>query len=181
MAMPASEITLSGERLGEPIPVLVLDLAAQPAELLGPAPAEVRRLTRPADLEDIIQVEETVWGADMGWMRARMGGHLAVPGYLDLYAAYVEGQPVAAAWTYFNPGSQFAGLFGGSTLEAFRGRGLYQGLLRARAQAAIQRGYRFLLVEPTAMSRPILTRRGFRLLAEPHVWAWLGPARAKPS
>ncbi len=160
---------------GDPIPVLVLDLAAQPADLLGPAPAEVRRLARPAELEDVIRMEESVWATDMGWMRERMGAHLAVPGYLDLYAAYVDGQPVAAAWTYFNPGSQFAGLFGGSTLEAFRGRGLYRGLLRARAQAAIARGYRFLLIGPSEMSRPIVERHGFRLLAERHDCAWVGP------
>jgi hypothetical protein len=161
---------------GDPIPVLVLDLAAARAELLDPAPAEVRRLTRPEELEDVIRVEETVWGTSMAWMRERMGGHLAVPGYLDLYAAYMDGQSVSTAWTYFNPGSQFAGLFGGSTLEEFRGRGLYQGLLRARAQAAMARGYRFLLIEPTEMSRPIVARLGFRLLAEPPDCAWVGPA-----
>jgi hypothetical protein len=161
---------------GDPVPVLVLDLAAPPAELAEPAPTEVRRLTRPEELEDIIRVEEAVWGTDMGWMRERMGGHLAVPGYLDLYAAYADGQAVAAAWTYFNPGSQFAGLFGGSTLEGYRGRGLYRGLLRARAQAALARGYRFLLVETSEMSRPIVERHGFRLLAEPHDCAWVGPA-----
>src|SRR5205085_8271441 len=111
----------------------------------------------------------------MGWMRERMGAHLAVPGYLDLYAAYVDGQPVATAWTYFNPGSRFAGLFGGSTLEGYRGRGLYRALLQARAQAAIARGYRFLLVETREMSRPIVMRHGFRLLAEPHDCGWVYP------
>ena len=172
----AARLSDSGFDPGDPVPVMALDLAAAPEALLGAAPAEVRRLTRPDELEDVIAVEEAVWAASMGWMRARMGAHLAAPGYLDLYAAYVGGRPVAAAWTYFNPGSEFACLFGGSTLEAFRGRGLYRGLLRARAQAARARGRRFLVVETSEMSQPIVARHGFELLAEAHDCEWVGTA-----
>ncbi len=153
-------------------PLLVLDLENAPAALLEPVTADVRRLTRPEDLEDIIQVETQVWGGDFGWMRSRMGGHLNVPGYLSAYAAYLDEAPVSVGWTYFNPYSQFAGLYGGSTLPAQRGRGLYTALLAVRAQEALRRGLRFMLIEPTDMSRPIVERLGFVELARSNACEW---------
>jgi hypothetical protein len=146
-------------------PLLVLDVDAAPEALLAPVTADVRPLTRREELEDVIRVEEQVWGGNFNWMRQRMGDHLELPGYLSVYAAYVDGAPASVGWTYFNPLSQFAGLFGGSTLEAQRGRGLYTALLAVRVQEARRRGVRFLLIEPTDMSRPIVSRYGFKLLA----------------
>ena len=153
-------------------PVMVLDLEAAPAALLRPVMADVRRLTRPEDLEIVIQVEEQVWGGNFGWMRGRMGPHLALPGYLSLYAAYVDGEPASVGWTYFNPLSQFGGLFGGSTLAGQRGRGLYTALLAVRVQEALRRELRFLLIEPSAMSLPIVTKHGFVELARKNACAW---------
>ncbi len=155
-------------------PLLVLDLEKAPPALLEPVSADVRQLTRPEDLEEVIRVEEAVWGGNFGWMRQRMGGHLAVPGYLSLYAAYMDGAAASVGWTYFNPYSQFGGLYGGSTLEGQRGRGLYTALLAVRAQEALRRGLRFLLIEPTEMSRPIVERYGFELLARSNACEWTG-------
>ena len=145
-------------------PVLALDLRAAPESLLGPPAADVRRVTDPGQLGAIAAIEAQVWGGDFGWLARRMADHLQVPGYLSAYLAYTGGQPTCAGWTYFNIGSQFAGLFGGSTLPAQRGRGLYTALLQVRVQEAIARGYRYLLIEPTEMSRPIVARHGFELL-----------------
>ncbi len=156
-------------------PVMVLDLEAAPAALLAPVTADVRRLTRPEDLETVIAVEEQVWGGNFGWMRGRMGAHLAVPGYLSVYAAYADGQPACVGWTYYNPYSQFGGLFGGSTLAAWRGQGLYTAVLAVRVQEALRRGLRFLLIEPSAMSLPIVRKHGFVELARKNACEWQAP------
>jgi hypothetical protein len=153
-------------------PVMVLELETAPRALLAPVTAEVRRLTRLEELEDVIRVEEQVWGGDFGWMRQRMGAHLAVPGYLSVYAAYVDGAPACVGWTYFNPYSQFGGLYGGSTLPGLRQRGLYTAVLAARVQEALRRGLRFLLIEPSEMSLPIVSRHGFKLLARKNACEW---------
>jgi hypothetical protein len=155
-------------------PLLVLDLDTAPEALLQPVTADVRRLTQRAELEDVIRVEQQVWGGDFGWMRQRMGGHLDVPGYLSVYAAYVDGAPASVGWTYFNPYSQFAGLYGGSTLEAQRGKGLYTALLAVRVQEAVRRGLRYLLIEPTEMSLPIVRKYGFEELARVNACEWKG-------
>jgi len=63
---------------------------------------------------------------------------------------------------------------GGSTIPAYRKRGLYTAVLAARVQEAIQRGYRFLTIEAGAMSRPIVAAHGFQLLTTTWSYGWKG-------
>jgi hypothetical protein len=146
--------------------VMVLDLQDAPAELLEPrqAGADVRHLTDLAQLEDVIAIESQVWGSSFDWMRQRFAGHLAIPGYLSIYIAYVDNVPVCAGWTFYQPNGRFAGLYGGSTVEKYRKQGLYTAVLAIRVQEAIERGYRFLTIDASPMSEPIVAKHGFRLL-----------------
>ena len=148
----------------EPEPVMLLDLAAAAELLRAPVPANVRRITEPAGLDDVVAVESQVWGGDFAWLRQRLTPHMDIPGYLSVFVAYADDQPVSAAWVYYQQGGQFASLFGGSTLAAYRGRGLYTALLAARAQEAVAHGYRYLIIEPSDMSQPIVTKLGFTIL-----------------
>jgi hypothetical protein len=165
-------LTARGCKLYEQEDVLVLDLQAVPASLLEPprlqGQAEIRAILRPEQLEDVIQVEEQVWGGNFAWIHARLGGHMAIPGFLNIYVAAVNGQPACAGWVYFRPNSLFADLWGGSTVAEQRGRGLYTALLAVRVQEAIKRGYRFLTIDAGPMSGPIVRRHGFQLLT--HAW-----------
>jgi GNAT superfamily N-acetyltransferase len=134
-----------------------------------PSGVTVRRLESASQLEDVRRIEEAVWKEDFAWVTESLATNLVVPGYLSVYAAYVDGQPACAGWIYFHPNSQFAGLWGGSTVPEHRGRGLYSAVLAARVQEAAARGYRFLTIDASPMSRPIVERYGFRLLTM--VWA----------
>ena len=58
-------------------------------------------------------------------------------------------------------GTEFASLWGGSTLEAYRGRGIYRALVARRAALARDAGSAYLQVDASDMSRPILERLGF--------------------
>lgn len=143
--------------------IMVLDVASAPASLLAEPAVDVRRLTDPAQLADVVTVLEAVWAEKFNWVYERLGRHMAIPGYLSIYVAYVDEQPAAVAWTYFNAGS-FAGLWGGSTLSPYRRRGLYTALLAARVREARARGVPYLTVDAGSMSRPIVERHGFQLL-----------------
>jgi ribosomal protein S18 acetylase RimI-like enzyme len=158
----------------EPDAVMVLDLRNAPAALLARGNADVRRLTGREHLADVIRVEEGVWGANFDWISGRLGDHMAVPGYLSVYVAYAEGRPACAGWIYFHEGSHFAGIWGGSTLPAYRRRGLYTAVLAARVQEAIGRGFRYLTIEASPMSRPIVARHGFELLTYAQEFVWQG-------
>ncbi|WP_404370478.1 GNAT family N-acetyltransferase [Kytococcus sedentarius] len=69
-------------------------------------------------------------------------------------------------------GTDFAGLWGGATHPDWRGRGLYRALTAARARHAHGLGVRFLYVEWSPMSQPILERSGLSRITTttPYVW-----------
>jgi len=157
----------------DPAAVMVLDVNDAPTELLQPIRADIRRITNLEGLRDVIHVLDQVWGGHNTWVNDRLGMHLQVPGYLSVYAVYVEDQPASIAWTYF-PHGQFATLFAGSTIERYRHQGLYTSLLAKRVQEIRQRGYPFAVVETGSMSKPIVEKHGFQHLTTVHDYEWKG-------
>jgi hypothetical protein len=156
--------------------VMALDLQAAPPALLAPVTADVRRLTERSQLSEVVQIEEQVWGGTFGWITNRLGEHMALPGYLSVYVAYHDGRPGCAAWIYFHQGSHFASLWGGATVPDLRRHGLYTAVLACRAQEAIRRGFRFLTIDASAMSGPIVARHGFTVLTHIEGFVWRGMA-----
>jgi hypothetical protein len=157
----------------DPAAVMVLDLRHAPDSLFQPRQSDIRRIDSIAGLQDIIHVLDRVWGGQHSWVNERLGMHLNVPGYLSIYAAYVDDQPVSIAWTYF-PRGQFATLFAGSTIAEYRRQGLYTSLLATRLKEIRERGYRYALVETGAMSQPIVAKRGFQHLTTVYDCEWKG-------
>ncbi|MBK8989340.1 MAG: GNAT family N-acetyltransferase [Chloroflexi bacterium] len=154
-----------GFAIGEAEAIMALDLQAAPPALLQPVRADVRRLTKPDDAHLIVPIEEAVWGGDRSAWGARLAEEMRLtPDLLSVYLVYVGGVAACAAWINFTPQSQFASLWGGSTRPEFRKMGLYTAVLAARVQEAIRRGYRFLTIDASPMSRPIVARHGFRFL-----------------
>jgi hypothetical protein len=76
-----------------------------------------------------------------------------------LFGAWVDGQVAGGGRALFSPRGVF--MAGGSTAPWARGRGVYRALVRARWDAAVQRGTPALAVQAGAMSAPILDRLGF--------------------
>jgi hypothetical protein len=157
----------------DPAAVMVLDVNQAPALKIEAPKADIRCITEQDGLKDIVHVLDGVYGGHNDWVYERMGLHLQVPGYLSLYAAYVDGQPAAIAWTYF-PGRKFATLFGGTTLAEYRNRGLYTSLLHTRLWEIRERGYPFAVVEAGPMSKPIVAKHGFQHLTTVPDYAWQG-------
>lgn len=119
-------------------------------------------------------MESEVWGSDCGFIGDHLTGRLATaPDRLAIYTAEAAGQVVAAAWVMLQEDGQFASLYGGSTLEAWRGRGIYRALVAVRARLAAEHGYKYLHVDASDDSRPILQRLGFTAVTTttPYVWS----------
>ncbi|MCA9926450.1 MAG: GNAT family N-acetyltransferase [Anaerolineales bacterium] len=153
--------------------LLVLDLEQCPPVYLQPVTVDVRRITDPEQLGDVPMIQEAAWGSEFGWLEKTLQDNLTKqPDFWSIYIAYVDDAPACAAWISFPPDSQFAGLWGGATVPAYRKMGVYTAVVATRVQEAIQRGYRFLTVDASDMSRPILEKRGFQLLTytTPFVW-----------
>lgn len=151
----------------DPAAVMALDVNDAPAQLFQPVEADIRRITEPEGLRDVIAVLDGVYGGRNTWVNDRLGAHLKIPGYLSAYAAYADDKPVSIAWTYF-PAGHFATLFGGTTLPQYRRRGFYTALLLTRLREIRERGYPFAIVETGPMSKPIVEKHGFKHLTT--VW-----------
>ena len=78
-----------------------------------------------------------------------------------MFVAEADGEVVSAAWAVYKKGTDFTGLWGGSTLAEWRGKGIYKALVAVRAARAVELGYRYLQVDASDDSSPILQRLGF--------------------
>ncbi|MBZ0302004.1 MAG: GNAT family N-acetyltransferase [Anaerolineae bacterium] len=162
--------------LEEPEAIMVLDTEALPPTLQGPVSPAIRRLDDPDQVMAMLSVQQAVWEKEFDWLAEELADTLRTrPAELSVYAAYVEEVPVSSAWIRYTPHSRFASLWGGSTLSAFRGQGHYTALLAARVQEAAQRGLRFLTVDASPMSRPILEKHGFRVITWARECNWTNP------
>ncbi len=163
----------SGFECEEPEAIMALDLENAPAELFQSVNADVRRITDLAQIMIAMQILEQVWNDSHEMLGKILTEEFTHNGdYLSMYLAYADGIPASAAWIRFHEGNPFAGLWGGSSLPAYRKRGLYTALLSVRAQEARQRGVRYLTIDASAMSQPIVAKYGFQLLTIAHACKW---------
>jgi GNAT superfamily N-acetyltransferase len=133
-----------------------------------------------AGLEAVAEAHELVFGADPQ-LRSGLTAQLrSSPGTVVIVVAMAGDEPVSSARVEFGAGTDFAGLWGGGTVPRWRRRGIYRALVGYRARLAVARGYRYLQVDASPESRPILERLGFTCLARttPYVWS---PGRGGPS
>jgi len=153
--------------------IMVLDLEDAPKILWQPVLHNVQQITDPKNLADVQSVEQQVWDEDYSSTLDFLGHALRnYPEQMSVYVAYMNEQPASAAWIYFPKHSQFASLWGGSTISKFRKQGLYTALLAVRAQEAKSRQVKFLTVDASPMSRPILEKLGFEMIAYSYPCKW---------
>jgi GNAT superfamily N-acetyltransferase len=159
-----------GFRAGDLAAVMVLDLSKPlhcPAQAL-----EVRRIRDAAALQDYEHVLRLAWGrSDFSEHRAFLEMYLERwPEHSAVLLGYVQGLPVACGRVLLNPGSPFAHLAGGATVPEQRGRGFYSRLVAARAELARECSARFLSVDASPESEPVLTKLGFRRVTTVTRW-----------
>jgi GNAT superfamily N-acetyltransferase len=154
-------------------------LTVAPVEL--PQGVHLRQVTRRADLDRIAAMEEAVWNEPRGWLADGLTAELAAdPDSITIFVAEAGGTVVSAGWVRYERGTEFASLWGGSTLQQWRRRGIYRALVAARARLAVQRGYRYLQVDASDNSRPILERLGFVPLTVTVPYVFTPPAAGAP-
>ena len=148
---------------------LVFDLANTLDVGSLPEGLTIRRITDLPGLDDVLAVRAAAFGGEQRALRQELRARQADRG-LALYAAYINGTPVASARLEAPEGRPFAGLYSGGVLPGFRGAGLYRALVATRAAEAVRRGFRYLTVVAAETSRPILQRLGFEVLATMRGW-----------
>ncbi|HEX4521580.1 MAG TPA: GNAT family N-acetyltransferase [Gaiellaceae bacterium] len=154
--------------------VVIAKTAAVAGEPGLPDNVTVCEVTDRADFERIAAFEDAVWGDPHTWLGESLEAERAVdPEALTIVVAETDGAIVCAAWVRFSAHTDFATFWGGATLPAWRGRGLYRALVAYRANLAARRGFRYIEVDASDESRPILERLGFVAVTTttPFIWS----------
>ncbi|HEY3560406.1 MAG TPA: GNAT family N-acetyltransferase [Kribbella sp.] len=155
--------------------LLIGDIAELPADVVLPDGIRLREITERADLERMQAMEEEVWGFSHDWLPDALSQAIADQDPATVVVAETdEDEPkiVCGSWIRFHTGTEFASLWGGSTLPEWRGKGIYRAQVAYRRNLAAERGFKYLQVDASPDSRGILARLGLRPVAVtvPYIW-----------
>jgi GNAT superfamily N-acetyltransferase len=170
----ASRLLTAGFVAEEAEALMLAEVSQVPRQVALPAGIALEPVTDAAGLGHLFGVHDQVFGAGEPELRTSLEAQLSAAAQdLVMVVAMAGDEPVCAGRIDFVPGSDFAGLWGGGTLPQWRGRGIYRALVAYRAALAAERGCRYLEVDASPESRPILERIGFSCLAitTPYIWS----------
>ncbi|GGU83934.1 N-acetyltransferase [Lentzea flava] len=131
----------------------------------------LRETKEEADFERLAASASEAFGQTVSWLADYLRDRKDDPNTV-VVVAEADGRIVSSARLEIVPGTQFGGLWGGSTLAEWRGRGIYRALVAHRARVALARGVKYLQVDASEDSRPILERLGFVKVTTTTGYAW---------
>lgn len=127
-----------------------------------PAGVTLRRVTAEADVYAMTAMQSAVFCDDVpdeiAMSSKSLLDRLVLEDGMELWVAEADGQVVGAGRLEPVNGTDFAGLWGGATHEAWRGQGIYRALTAARARSALGLGKTLIHSDATEYSRPVLER-----------------------
>jgi len=119
----------------------------------------LRRVTEDDDVRAMAAMQDQAFGDEPSDGSAEgLLRRLSLDDGMELWVAEAQGQIVSAGRLEPVAGTDFAGIWGGATLEAWRGQGIYRALTAARARSALAAGKHLIHSDSTEYSRPILER-----------------------
>jgi len=162
-----------------PETLMVAEIAELPLDIPAPDGVRFETVTDAAGVDLLTEVHALAFTTVLAGYRERLLSHLG-DANVHMTVAMAGGRAVCGARLEFHPGTRFASLWGGGTVEEWRRRGIYRALVAHRARIAAGRGCRYLQVDASDQSRPILERLGFAPLAvtTPYVVGAQGSAQA---
>ncbi|QNS07870.1 GNAT family N-acetyltransferase [Streptomyces xanthii] len=162
--LPA-RLTAAGFTAEEREALLVAETAALPLDVPPPDGIRLLPVTEEADVALVEKVHDQAFEGGRSVIGQLLRSQLAQdPGTVAAVVALAGDEPVSAARLELHPGTDFVSLWGGGTVPAWRGRGIYRSLVAFRTRIAAERGFRYVHVDASPYSRPILERLGFAVL-----------------
>ncbi len=146
--------------------LLVAEIADLDVAVPPPVSVQLRPVVDERGIEAFVRFHAEVFGGDHSAIGETLLASLSqeLPAHLAVIA-WTEGAAVGAGRVELQPGTDFASIWGGGTLPGWRGRGVFRSVVAHRAALASARGFRYLQVDASPDSRPILRRLGFVELA----------------
>src|SRR5471032_1040537 len=168
--LPAQLLEL-GVVIDEEQPVLTGMTATSPPP--AAAGVEVRRVESLEDYLAALEGDWEVWQtpeserAERRVLEAERFEPMQASGVVHHFSAFLDGKRVGFGRAIHTETA--VALFGGSVLPEARGNGVYRALVRARWDAAVERGTPTLVVQAGPMSAPVLAGLGFQQHGQIHL------------
>lgn len=158
---------------GEPESIMIGEAASLIADIALPTGVTLRTVTADADVRATSAMADAVFGDPVSARRAdALIGRLARGDGMEIWIAEADGLIVSCGRLEPVPGTRFAGIWGGATLPAWRGRGIYRALTAERARSALRLGRTLINSDSTEFSRPILERSGLVKVSTTTPYTW---------
>jgi GNAT superfamily N-acetyltransferase len=138
-----------------------------------PAGVTLRQVSEERDVRAMAAMQDMVFdgvvspGSADGLLR-----RLALDDGMQLWVAEHDGRMIGAGRLEPVGGTEFAGLWGGATVEEWRGHGIYRALTAARVRSARAMGKTLVHSDSTEYSRPILERSGLVKVSTTTPYRW---------
>lgn len=153
--------------------IMIGETAALAVDVALPEGVTLRRVTTEADVRAMSAMSDVAFGErPSATMAEALLRRLARDDGMELWVAEAGGEMISAGRLEPVAGTAFAGIWGGGTLPAWRGRGIYRALTAARARSALRLGKTLLHSDSSEFSRPILERSGLVKVSTttPYLW-----------
>jgi GNAT superfamily N-acetyltransferase len=174
----AQRLTAAGFAAGPAETLLVGRIVDLALDAPPPPGVELRPAVDERDIAALVAVCDEVFGGHHGPTVSTLAAALArSPPTAEAVIAWAGQRPICAGRVEYRSAGDFAGLWGGGTVPAWRGRGVFRSVVAHRARLARRRGFSYLQVDATTQSRPILERLGFVALATTTPFSFPGSAQ----
>ena len=154
---------------------MIGEARALAVDVVLPDGVTLRRVTEESDVRAMAAMQDEVFGDHDG--RGDGDRHAAPAAHRGDGDGAVGGRGGRAGRQRRPAGAgarapTFAGIWGGATREAWRGRGIYRALTAARARSALALGKTLIHSDSTEYSRPILERSGLVKVSTTTPYEW---------
>jgi hypothetical protein len=157
----------------EPESIMIGEARLLDVEVPLPDGVTLRRVTDEADVRAMSAMADEIFGDPVSDVRAdALIRRLSADDGMELWVAEADGTMISSGRLEPVAGTEFAGLWGGSTREHWRGRGIYRALTAVRARSALAAGKTLLHSDSTEFSRPILERSGLIEVSTTTPYSW---------
>ena len=147
---------------GRPEALLIARIVDLDLDVRPPARIELVPVKKQADIDALVGVHDAVFGGNHSHTGAALAAQLfCSPPPVAAVLAVADDRAVSAGRIEFAYGTDFASLWGGGTLPDWRGHGIFRALVAYRAALAAEAGFKYLQVDASTDSQPILRRLGF--------------------
>lgn len=162
----ADRLLKAGFTPDAPEALMFASIADQPTEPVLPDGVRIEPVTDAVGVRLMTEAHDAAFGRPSPRIEQQLLRQVAEdPDSLIALVVMAGDRPVCASRLELHKGTEFASLWGGGTVPEWRGRGIYKATVAYRARIAGERGFRFLQVDASDDSRPILARLGFERLS----------------